>query len=127
MQFIASLVLTQMSAYRAFSGSKEQQNISAVALFIAQWPDINLIRHTTPVASYQSFGTLSMKAQAVSYLVRFGLPGNLLQPFGQLVVFGCYAIAASRMVFELESLNSLAGNSEKDAEMFAVFGFSLHR
>jgi hypothetical protein len=105
MQFIAILVLTQMSAYRAFSGSKEQQNISAVALFIAQWPDINLIRHATPVASYQS---------------------NLLQPFGQLVVFGCYAIAASRMVFELESLNSLAGNSEKDVEMFAVFDFSLH-
>jgi hypothetical protein len=74
MQFIASLVLTQMSAYRAFSGSKEQQNISAVALFIAQWPDINLIRHATPAASYQSFGTLSMKAQAVGYLVRFVLP-----------------------------------------------------
>jgi hypothetical protein len=72
MQFIASLVLAQMSAHRAFSGSKEQQNISAVALFIVQWRDIHLIRHAAPVGSYQSFPRLKMKVQAVGpFLAKF--------------------------------------------------------
>jgi len=101
--------------------------VLVVVILTLQLHDSNLIGHSTPVSTYHSFGTLSIRDPAFSYAARFGLPANQLKHFGYVVVFGCYLIAVLVVVaaaarFKPNRLDGPVRESQQHSEMFAILG-----
>lgn len=66
--------------------------ILAIALLGMQWRDILLIKHSTPIYTYASFGVLSIKEQAISYAARYGLSSITLRNVGYGAMLTCYLL-----------------------------------
>jgi hypothetical protein len=96
----------------------------AIAIFVWQWRDLNLIRRATPAASLLSYGALSLRAEADYQFLRLGLASHQhLVDLG--VVLGCWlaaGITAGVVWFRRPSDDDVVRATARSGEMFSIFG-----
>jgi hypothetical protein len=97
----------------------------AVAILALQWRDLRLIAHSTPVATFDSFGVLTLRELAVSYAARLDLLTKNIDLFRIGVVIGLYLIAVLAIFItwlKAKSLGRITTDRPREAELFALFG-----